>query len=327
MPRRLPPLNALKAFEAAARHESFTKAAAELFVTQGAVSHQVKGLEAELGVLLFQRERQRLKLTEAGRNYLEVVREAFDRIALGTERLLQRQRTNVLTVSTSPNFAAKWLVHRLGRFAETHPEISLRVSASLHQVDFAHEDVDMAIRHGNGVWPGLKVVRLCTEHRIVVCSPRLVAARPGLKRPEDLRHHTLLHLDDRRTWGEWLAAAGVTGVALERGTVLSQASMVLDAAVDGQGVALTRTALAAGDLLAGRLVQPFGPALPAPFAYWIVAPEATAGLPKIVTFRDWLLAEAAADSVRLAAMLDLDGAPHGARRQRNRRSGDRLATI
>jgi LysR family transcriptional regulator, glycine cleavage system transcriptional activator len=146
MPRRLPALNALKAFEAAARYESFTGAAEELCVTQGAVSHQVKALEAELGVKLFNRERQRLIITEAGRAYLSVVRDAFDRIASGTERLLQRQNSGAPTVSTSPNFAAKWLVHRLGRFAEAHPNIDLRVSASLHHVDFAREDVDLAIR-------------------------------------------------------------------------------------------------------------------------------------------------------------------------------------
>src|SRR5438876_11387446 len=137
MPRQLPPLNALKAFEAAARSESFTRAAEELCVTQGAVSHQVKALEQTLGVKLFNRERQRLLITEAGREYLAVVRDALDRIAVGTERLTQRQSGGALTVSTSPNFAAKWLVHRLGRFAEVHPEIDLRVGASTHHVDFA----------------------------------------------------------------------------------------------------------------------------------------------------------------------------------------------
>ena len=157
MPRRLPSLNAVRAFEAAARYESFTRAAEELCVTQGAVSHQVKALEAELGLKLFNRERQRLVITEAGRDYLNVVRDAFDRIAIGTERLLQRQSSGVLTVSTSPDFAAKWLVHRLGRFAEAYPEIELRVSATLHHVDFAREDIDLAVRHGDGHWPGLDV--------------------------------------------------------------------------------------------------------------------------------------------------------------------------
>src|SRR5204863_7857301 len=157
MLRRLPPLNALKSFEAAARHESFTRAAEELCVTQGAVSHQVKALEETLGIKLFNRERQRLVITEAGRDYLVVVRDALDRIALGTERLIQRQSSGVLTVSTSPDFAAKWLVHRLGHFAEAHPEIDLRVSATLHHVDLAREQVDLAVRHGEGHWDGLEV--------------------------------------------------------------------------------------------------------------------------------------------------------------------------
>src|SRR5881275_2589886 len=171
---RLPSLNALKAFEAAARHESFTRAAEELCVTQGAVSHQVKALEAELGIKLFNRERQRLIITEAGRDYLAVLRDAFDRIAVGTERLVQRQTSGVLTVSTSPDFAAKWLVNRLGRFAEAHPEIDLRVSATMHHVDFAREDVDVAIRHGDGNWPGHDVVRLCSEQLFPVCSPKFM---------------------------------------------------------------------------------------------------------------------------------------------------------
>ena len=160
---RLPPLNALKAFEAAARHESFTRAAEELCVTQGAVSHQVKALEAELAIKLFNRERQRLLITEAGRDYLAVIRDALDRIAAGTERLLQRQNAGVLTVSTSPDFAAKWLVHRLGHFADANAGIDLRVSAAMHHVDFTREEVDLAVRHGDGNWPGLDAVKLSAE--------------------------------------------------------------------------------------------------------------------------------------------------------------------
>src|SRR2546421_6707403 len=174
MARRLPPLNGLKAFEAAARSESFTRAAEELSVTQGAVSHQVKALEDTLGLRLFHRERQRLILTEAGRDYLAVIRDALDQIAVGTERLLQRQESGVLTVSTSPDFAAKWLVNRLSRFAEAHPSIDLRISATLHHVDFAREDVDLAVRHGDGGWAGLDVARLSTEQLFAVCSPKLL---------------------------------------------------------------------------------------------------------------------------------------------------------
>lgn len=300
MLRRLPSLNALKAFEAAARHESFTKAADELNVTQGAVSHQVKGLETELGLRLFNRERQRLVITEAGRSYLEVVRDAFDRLAVGTNRLLQLQTSGALTVTTSPNFATKWLVHRLGRFVEAHPDIDLRVSASLQHVDFAREDIDLAIRHGDGQWPGLSVTRLCAEQLFPICSPKFMRGRGALRTPADLGRHSLLHVNDRRDWSSWLQAAGVAVAGVERGPIFNQASMAIDAAIDGQGIALARTALAAWDLRAGRLVRPFALALNAPYAYWIVCPQPTAQLPKIKTFRDWLLAEATEDARRLS---------------------------
>jgi LysR family glycine cleavage system transcriptional activator len=299
MLRRLPSLNALKAFEAAARHESFTKAADELAVTQGAVSHQVKGLEAELGLRLFNRERQRLRITDAGRSYLEVVRDAFDRLAVGTNRLQQLQKSGVLTVSTSPNFAAKWLVHRLGRFVEEHPEIDLRVSATLQHIDFAREDIDMAIRHGDGQWPGLHVTRLSVEELFPVCSPNFLRGRGALRSPADLRRCTLLHVNDRRDWSKWLEAAGIASIDIDRGPIFNQASIAIDAAVDGQGIALARSALAAWDLLAKRLVRPFEFALSVPYAYWIVCPKSTADLPKISTFRKWLLAEAAEDARRL----------------------------
>jgi len=302
MLRRLPQLNALKAFEAAARHESFTRAAEELCVTQGAVSHQVKALEASIGIKLFNRERQRLIITEAGREYLAVLRDAFDRIAVGTERLVQRQNAGVLTVSTSPDFAAKWLVHRLGRFAEAHPSIDLRVSATLHHVDFAREDIDLAVRHGDGTWTGLDMVQLCSEQLFAVCSPKLLSGRQRLREPSDIMKFPLLHLDDRKDWSKWLEAAGVPGAAVSHGPVLNRASMVIDAAVDGQGLALARTTLAAWDLINGRLVRPFATAPRLGKSYWIVCPKATAALPKIATFRDWLLAEAADDTRRLKAL-------------------------
>jgi LysR family glycine cleavage system transcriptional activator len=299
MLRRLPPLNALKAFEAAARHESFTRAAEELCVTQGAVSHQVKALEAELGVKLFNRERQRLIITGAGRDYLGVVRDALDRIAVGTERLVQRQSSGVLTVSTSPDFAAKWLVHRLGRFAEAYPEVDLRVSATMHHVDFAREDVDLAVRHGDGNWPGNDVIRLSPEQLFAVCSPKLLSGRHRLAKPSDVLKFPLLHLDDRTAWAKWLEVAGFADAELSQGPVLNRASMVIDAAVDGQGIALARTTLAAWDLISGRLVRPFNDTLPLSRTYWIVCPKATSALPKITTFRDWLLGEAAQDGRQL----------------------------
>lgn len=297
--RRLPPLNALRAFEAAARHESFTQAAQELCVTQGAVSHQVKALEAELGCRLFNREHRRLVITSAGQSYLTIVRDAFDRLALGTENLLQQHNTGVLTVSTSPNFASKWLVHRLGRFAEQHPTIDLRVAATMQHIDFAREDCDLAVRHGDGNWPGLHVTKLCAEELFPVCSPTLMRGRRALRTPADLKHHTLLHINERRDWGTWLEAANATGANFSHGPVFNQASMAIDAAIDGQGIALARSALAAWDLRAGRLVRPFTLSLKVPYSYWIVCPKPTAALPKISTFRDWLLVEAAEDTKRI----------------------------
>jgi len=298
MRQRLPALNALKAFEAAARHESFTRAAEDLHVTQGAVSHQVKALEAELGVKLFNRERQRLVITEAGRDYLIVIRDAFDRIAVGTERLLQRQTAGVLTVSTSPDFAAKWLMHRLGHFVEAHADIDLRVSATLHHVDFAREEVDLAVRHGDGNWPGLDTVKLSSEQLFAVCSPRLLSGRK-LKKPADILKFPLIHLNGRADWTKWLQAAGVDDKKAIHGPVLNRDSMAIDAAINGQGVALTRTTLAAWDLIHGRLVRPHPDSLRLSKTYWIVCPKATATQPKIVTFRDWLLAEAAQDMRQL----------------------------
>jgi LysR family glycine cleavage system transcriptional activator len=302
MRRRLPSLNALRAFEASARHESFTNAAAELFVTQGAVSQQVKALEDELGLRLFSRDGRKLKLTESGRSYLDVVRDAFDRLSAGTERLLQRQSSGVLNVTTSPNFAAKWLVHRLGRFSEAHPGVELRISASMQHADFAREDVDLAIRHGEGTWPALHATRLCEEEIFPVCSPALLKGRHALKAPADLAHHPLLHVNDPSLWNRWLQHFRVKSVDGARGVIFNQASMAIDAAIQGQGVAMARTALAAWDLLAGRLVKPFPQALPAPFAMWIVCPKATAELPKIATFRQWLLAEAEQDSRALKSL-------------------------
>jgi LysR family transcriptional regulator, glycine cleavage system transcriptional activator len=323
MPRRLPQLNALKAFEAAARHVSFTHAAKELCVTQGAVSHQVKALESELGIKLFNRERQRLIITNAGREYLAVVRDALDRIAMGTERLVQRQSSGALTVSTSPDFAAKWLVHRLGRFAEAHPGIDLRVSATMPHVDFVREDVDIAVRHGDGHWPGLHVTRLCAEHLFAVCSPRLGS---DLDRPGDVLKLPLLHLDERTAWSAWLEAAGVAGTDAIHGPILNRASMLIDAAVDGHGIALARTTLAAWDLINKRLVRPFPVALPLSKSYWIVSPKATASLPKLVAFRNWLLAQASDDTRQLEVLVAPAGRARGVGQRQNAGRQTRIAS-
>lgn len=299
MPRRLPPLNALRVFEVAARSENFTRAAEELGVSQTAVSQQVKALEATLGVQLFARDGKRLIITSAGKQYLAVVRDALDRIVLGTDRLLQSRPSSILTLSTSPDFGAKWLVHRLGRLTEAYPEIDLRVSTTSKPVDLISEQVDLAIRHGDGHWPGLDAVALCQERLVPVCSPKLLSGDSRISQASDLLKLPLLRLDDWTTWSKWFEAAGVATPA-RHGPVLNQASMLIDAAVDAQGVALARTTLAAWDLRHGRLVVPIDVSLPLENTYWIVYPKLAFAEAKIATLRDWLLVEAADDAQALA---------------------------
>ncbi|MFQ6018797.1 MAG: transcriptional regulator GcvA, partial [Kiloniellaceae bacterium] len=288
MARRLPPLNALRAFEAAARHLSFTKAAEELHVTQAAVSHQIKALEEALGVALFRRFNRRLMLTDAGQLYLPPLTEAFDRMDAATRHLHSRDESGALKVSVLASFAAKWLLPRLPRFRERHPEIDVLVLASDRLVDFRGDDVDMAIRYGPGRYPGLRVDFLMGDTVCPVCSPKLLDGPHPLRAPEDLEHHTLLQDEVARTypdWRVWLQAAGVTGIDPDRGPGYSDSSLVLQAAIEGQGVALGRSSLAGADLEAGRLVKPFGPSLPSKHAYYEVAPEAAAARPKIAALR------------------------------------------
>ncbi len=292
---RLPTLNALRAFEAAGRHLSFTRAAEELHVTQAAISHQIKSLEEQLGIRMFRRGPRGLLLTDAGQSYLPEVREAFQQLTSATERLLEDDARGTITVSVLPSFAARWLVPRLTRFREDHPDIEVRVSADDRLADFDRDDVDVAIRYGRGDYPGLHADRFLTEELFPVCSPELLKRVP-LERPEQLCDHTLLHDDMRMDWSMWLLAAGVEGVDPRRGPSFNDSSMVLQAAVDGQGVALGRSALALDDLAAGRLVRPFDFSLPAEYAYYILCPERIANRPNIKTFREWLLAQSAPDS-------------------------------
>ncbi len=298
MARHLPPLNALRAFEAAGRHLSFTKAAEELNVTQAAISHQVKLLEETLGLSLFRRLNRRLQLTDAGAAYLPPLLDAFDGIAEATNRLHAGERSGPLKVSTLHSFAVKWLLPRLPRFLESHPEIDVLVSSGSYLVDFLRDDFDVALRYGGGDYPGLQADILMGDEIVPVCSPVLLEREPPLRAPEDLRRVTLLHDVVRSTpddpdWRIWLAHAGVTGVDPDRGPRFSEANMVLQAAIAGQGVALTRRVIAKDDLDAGMLVVPFGPALPTRFVYCLVYPPSSAERPKIKLFREWLLDEAA----------------------------------
>ncbi len=300
MPRRLPPLNALRAFEAAARHLSFTKAAEELNVTPAAVSHQVKALEEYCGQPLFRRLTRALLLTDAGQAALPTLGEGFDRLAEAAATMRTAVDSDTLTISASPSFAGKWLVRRLGRFQAAHPEINVRIEATLELADFARDNVDVGIRFGLGSYPGLRSDKLLSEEVFPVCAPRLIEGADGLRQPEDLRRFTLIHVSWERqnesgsNWEMWLRTAGVTGVDVGRGIEYSIESLAVQAAIEGHGVAMVNSGLVVDDLAAGRLVRPFALVLPTNFAYHLVSPEATAELPRIAAFREWILAEARA---------------------------------
>jgi LysR family glycine cleavage system transcriptional activator len=295
---RLPPLNALRAFEAAARHMSFSRAANELNVTPAAVSHQIRALEEDLGARLFRRLNRSLELTPSARLLLPDLAEAFGRIQAGVGRLRRHNETGTLTVTTSPSFAAKWLVLRLHRFAERHPEIDVRVTASDAVVDLAAAEVDIAIRYGAGRYPGLEVELLLENEVFPVCSPALLAGEWPLRAPEDLRHHALLHdltveIDPLvPTWSMWLKAAGVQGVATDHGLRFSNSYLALDAAIAGRGVALANTTIAVGDIAAGRLVRPFALGLPDHFSYYVATLPGALERRKVKLFRAWLREEA-----------------------------------
>ena len=291
MSRRLPPLNALRAFEAAARHLSFTLAAAELNVTQAAVSHQVRGLEDWLGLPLFRRLARALVLTEAGQLLYPEVHEALERLAAVVNRVQRQDQEGVLTVTTMDSFAVSWLVPRLGRFRQAHPDIDVRLMMADRMVDLAREGVDVGIRYGRGPWPGLTVTHLRDEELFPVCAPALLEKGRPLRKPEDLADFTLLHDEMPLDWRDWLAAVGCTSVNAERGPGYSHSNLVLLAAKAGEGVALGRSVMVADDLAEGRLVRPFAFGLPAPQAYYLVCVEGTEARPKIAAFRQWLMAE------------------------------------
>ena len=301
MARNLPPLNSLRAFEAAARHLSFTKAAEELHVTPAAISHQIKALEEQLGVPLFRRLTRALRLTQAGQAALPPMRDGFDSLADAVDLLRAHENSGALTVSLDPSFAAKWLVPRLDRFRAALPDLDVRLDATDKLTDFQRDNVDLAIRYGSGNYPGLEVERLLSEEIFPVCSPKLLDGPAPLAQPSDLRHHTLIHLEwdsenvTAPNWRMWLLAAGIHDINYTRGPVFSMTTLALQAAIEGQGVALASSFLVADDLAAGRLVVPFDLSVcdPLDFAYHIVVSKRTADLPKVVAFKTWLLDEIA----------------------------------
>ena len=293
MTARLPSLNGLRAFEAAARHLSFTQAASELHVTQTAISHQIRRLEEELGIRLFVRQNRSLALTPQARDYLPGVRAAFNDLRQATDRL-KRKDDNVLTISTLASLAAKWLLPRLSAFQEAHPGIDVRITTSTSLVDFGSGDVDAAIRYGRGHWPGVRAVWLMADEVFPVCSPTLRSGKRPLRKPEDLRDHVLLHTTTNSDdWRLWLTASGLpSDISRQPGITFDLILMTVQAAIDGIGVAMGRTSYVQDDIAKGRLVVPFEITLPADAGFYLVSPEAVADPPKLRAFRHWLTTSA-----------------------------------
>jgi LysR family glycine cleavage system transcriptional activator len=319
MSRRLPPLNSLRVFEAAARQLSFTKAAQELFVTQAAVSHQIKALEAFLGLKLFQRKNRSLLLTDEGQSYFLDIKDIFESIAEATDRVLQKNDKGTLTICLPPSFAIQWLVPRLADFNQKHPDIDVRIKAVDLDEDSLTDDVDVAIYYGAGNWPELRADKLYQEFLVPLCSPkfllneqsadsgqladrlaadrlaadsRQLADRSGLRSLSDLSQYTLLHDSSRQDWQQFVKQNGIEGVNVNHGPIFSHSAMVLQAAVHGQGIALGNNVLAQPELAAGRLVAPFDQVLVSSNAFYVVCADKQADSGKVATFRDWMLATA-----------------------------------
>ncbi|WP_447799397.1 transcriptional regulator GcvA [Pseudomonas moraviensis] len=292
MTSRLPSLNGLRAFEAAARHMSFTLAATELNVTQTAISHQIRRLEAELGVALFLRLKDGLALSEEGQAYLPGVRSAFQALRHSTQQLFESRGSSVLTVSTLVSVASKWLLPRLPAFQQAFPDIDVRISATTDLVDFRRGGIDAAIRYGRGDWKGLRADFLMADEIFPVCSPTMAKA---LNTPANLANHTLVQVSGLTAddWRAWLSAAGQPA-QLADGAKLTfdLAMMAVQAAIDGQGVCIGRSTYVNDDLCAGRLVAPFELRLQDDLGFYLVTPHETADSTKISAFRQWLVAVA-----------------------------------
>ncbi len=298
MSRRLPPLNALRAFEAAARHVSFARAAEELNVTPGAVSQQIKALETHLGLRLFRRLPRGLALTTIAERYTRRVAEALDLIDAATAETVEPDGARRLAISALPAFAEKWLVPRLGRFRDGHPAIEIALAADEAIVDLGAGAADLALRYGQGgsggVFRGLSAERLFDDEIFPVCSPTLLTGPYPLTGPWDLAAHTLLHdVPWSGDWRAWLTAAGIDGIDAGRGPSFTLYSMAVDAAVKGIGVLIGHRVLVAEELADGRLVAPFDLRLPLPKGFYLVSTEAAAARPSVQSFRDWLLEEVA----------------------------------
>jgi LysR family glycine cleavage system transcriptional activator len=293
MARKLPPLNALPSFEAAARLLNFSKAAEELSITPGAISRAIKHLEDQLNVMLFERDTRSVRLTAVGEPYARAVREVLEQLAAATALATARRSDSTLNVSTSDGFAGRWLVPRLYRFHRAHSEIDVRVSTTGKLTNFLGDGIDIAIRYGAGSYPGLTSEFLTDEEVFPVCSPKLLKGAHPLRKPEDLKHHTLIRDAYPIDWAAWLASAGVKGVNARRGLTFDSYTFAVEAAVQGEGVVLGRTMLVADDLAAGRLVRPFKHTLKAVSSFYVVYPPDAIRQRKVKAFRDWLFSEVA----------------------------------
>ncbi len=296
MRHSLPPTQALRAFEAVARHASFTKAAEELHVTQSAVSHQIRSLEAHWGLRLFHRDRRSVSPTSSGRVLAPTVRDCFERVTEAVERLREEEETGSLRISLLQSFAVKWLMPRLPDFRTRNPAIQVWLSATSEPVDFDREEVDVAIRLGLGKDDDLHVTRLLEEEAFPVCGPAYRDRGPPLREPRDLFGHPLIQITTEApglSWKDWFDAAEVSSAEPLEGPHLSDSGMAMQAAIGGQGIALGRTALAADDLVAGRLVKLFDVVCLSVAAYHLVCPKGTEHRPKVAAFRAWLLEKSA----------------------------------
>jgi LysR family transcriptional regulator, glycine cleavage system transcriptional activator len=293
--RRLPPLNAIRAFEATARHLSFTKAAQELCVTQGAVSRHVATLEAGLGTKLFERRHRAIELTPKGEIYFRALRDAFERIEDATERVAGLVDTPTLRIKLPPTFAIRWIVPRLARLHPIDRSLDVQITTSHSPVDFDREEIDVAIHSGEAPVAGTLSVRLFGEVLTPVCSPALLENGAALHQPADLKAHTLLcSLHRPQDWPIWIEAAGLTGIDGNSGLKFENSSLTYQAAIDRLGIAMAQTALVADDLTAGRLVAPFALRVPASGAYFLVYPPRSRVLDKVRRFEAWILEECAA---------------------------------
>lgn len=296
MQRRLPPLTSLRAFEAAGRHLSFTKAAEELTVTQAAISHQVKALEEHLDAALFLRLPRQLELTKAGKILLPVVRDAFNRIDESVAKLNKDVASSALTVKLAPSFAAKWLSPRLDDFRRKNPHIDLSLTHSNEPADFKRQQIDIAITYGKGDWRGVVSERILNIDFFPVCSPQFMHGEHPLTDGNNLQHYTLLHDTDHAAWSDWLALAGIDNVDPQRGTVVDDTNVLMQAAIDGQGIALGSTHFVADRLASGRLVRPFDTTLHSDYDYYVVCPKKHLKRSEVAVFKAWLVEQSNGDA-------------------------------